>query len=91
MKTGETVKVDAVLADPVQASVPPVGDPVAVIIVLSPAQIVALLNTTVGIGFTVTTPVPVVLQPLSVYKTVYDVVTIGFTDIELVCCELFHR
>jgi hypothetical protein len=64
---------------------------VAVTVALSPEQIVELLTVTVGRGFTVTTPVPVALQPLSAYITVYDVVTMGFTDIEFVCCELFHK
>jgi hypothetical protein len=63
--TGETVKVDVVLALPVQVYVPPIGDPVAVTVALSPEQMVELLTVTVGIGFTVTTPVPVALQQLS--------------------------
>ena len=91
METGETVKVDAVLAEPVQANVPPIGVPVAVKVVLSPEQIVELLTVTVGVGFTVTIPVPVALHPFKEYITVYDVVVIGFTSIELVCCVLFHK
>jgi hypothetical protein len=53
-----------------QVYVPPAGFGVAVIVVVSPAQIVADETVTEGIGFTVTTPVPVVVHPLKEYNTV---------------------
>jgi len=52
-----------------QEYVPPPEDGVAISVALSPLQMVALLTDTVGIGFTVTSPEPVALQPFNVYKT----------------------
>ena len=66
MAAGVTDVVDTAL--PVlQAYVPP---PPAVSVVFNPAQIVALLIVGVGKGFTVTTPVVVAVQPVSVTVTV---------------------
>ena len=39
------------------------------------------LMVAVGIGFTVTVPVPELLQPFSVYVTEYDVVEVGLIEI----------
>ena len=46
-----------------QENVPPPTDGVAVRVILCPEQIVEELTVTVGNGFTVTVPVPVLEQP----------------------------
>jgi hypothetical protein len=50
--------------------VPPAGLGVAFIVADKPAQIVSEETVTVGIGLTVTTPVPVAIHPFKEYNTV---------------------
>lgn len=54
-------------------------DGVAVNVADVPLHTVAELTLTVGTGFTVTVPVAVVVQPVSVYEQVYVVVDAGLT------------
>ena len=53
--------------------------PVAVNVAVPPTHIVAVVAVTAGEGETVTTAGCVMLQPFTVYVTVYVVVTVGFT------------
>ena len=66
---GFTVIVAVVAPPGDQEYVPPPMDGVAVNVVEEPLQIVAEFTVTVGTGFTVTVPVPVAEQPVSVYVT----------------------
>ena len=61
VEPGVTV-IEAVVAPVFQRYVPPAAKPVAVIVTDEPAQIVASVIVTVGIGFTVTVPELAILE-----------------------------
>jgi hypothetical protein len=81
---GLTVITDVVAPPGAHEYAPPPKEGVAVRVAEAPAQIVdvAGLIVTVGVGFTVTTLVPVPEHPVRVYVTVYVVELPGETVID---------